>query len=101
MRNKTVDKERLEDVKRKRMLLGIGAAVILITVIVSVYLSQLAVNNVDTKEGIAAIKELENTDTAPIELQIENLEKQEKQAEEEQAEEETTEEEPESSELND
>lgn len=83
MQNKTVDKERLEDVKRKRMLLGIGVIVVLLTNIVCIYLSQLAVNNVDTKQGVEAVKALEGTDTAPIEAQIQNLEKQEQQAEEE------------------
>lgn len=78
-----IDRDRMEDVKRKRLLVGIGAAIVLITIIVSIVLSRLAVRNVDTKAGIDAIRGLEKEDVAEIEAQIQDIEKQEKLAEEE------------------
>lgn len=77
MRKVTVNKERLEDVKRKKMLIGIGAGIVLITIIVCIYLSQLAVGNVDIKEGKSALRKLEEKDISEIETRIQKLEKQE------------------------
>ena len=82
MKKEMMDKERLEDVRRKRMLLGIAAMVIVMTVLISVSLSRMAVHNVDTKTGVSKIKELEKTDVTETEKQIEAIEMQEKQEDE-------------------
>lgn len=82
MKRQVTDTERLEDVKRKRMLLRIAAAIIGITIIICIGLSQMAVGNVDTKKGTAKIKELESKDITDAEAAIEALEEQERQADE-------------------
>ena len=82
MKRQITDKERLEDVKRKKMLLRIAAVIIVVTVIICIALSQMAVGNVDTKKGIAKIKELEGRDITDAEAAIAALEEQERQADE-------------------
>lgn len=77
MKREVTDKERLLEVKRKKMLLGISAVIVVITIIICVALSRLAVGNVDTKKGLAQLKKLEKTDIAEAEAAIEALEKEE------------------------
>lgn len=82
MKKEMMDKDRLEDVRRKKMLFGIAAVVIVVTVMISVGLSRMAVHNVDTKTGVEQIKELEKTDVTEAEKQIEAIEMQEKKQDE-------------------
>ncbi len=78
-----MDRDRREDVRRKRLLLGIGAVIVLIAVVISIILSRLAVRNVDTKAAVDAIRAMEGEDVAEIEARIQEVEKQERLAEEE------------------
>ena len=79
---KHIDKSRLEEVRRKKMLLTAAAVIVVATICISVALSHISARNVDTSRGLAAIEELENTDVAEIENQIEELEKAERQEDE-------------------
>lgn len=83
MRHSIADQDRIEDVKRKKLLLGIAAAVVLLTIFVSFGLSQMAVHNVDTKKGIQKIQELEKMDITSIQTEIDALEEAERKADEE------------------
>lgn len=82
MKRQVTDKERLEDVKRKKMLLRIAGIIVVVTIMICIGLSQMAVGNVDVKEGTARIQELEAEDITEAEAAIEALEEQERQAEE-------------------
>jgi len=77
-----MDKDRLEDIKRKKMLIVISAVVVLLTLILCIVLSQMAALEVDTKKGIAKIKELEKADITSIEGAISEIEEKEKKEEE-------------------
>ena len=79
---KHIDKSRLEEVRRKKMRLTAAAVIVVATICISVALSHISARNVDTSRGLAAIEELENTDVAEIENQIEELEKAERQEDE-------------------
>lgn len=76
MRHKGIDKE-------QKVLFAAAVIVILLTIFIAMGLSRMAVHNVDTKKGVSRIKELEKTDTAEIESQINAIETKEKQAGEE------------------
>lgn len=78
-----MDKERREDVRRKRLLLSIGGVIAFIAVVLGIILSRLAVRNVDTKAAVDAIRAMEKEDVAEIEAQIQDVESQERLAEEE------------------
>lgn len=82
MKRQVTDKERLEDVKRKKMLLRIAGVIVVVTIMVCIGLSQMAVGNVNVKEGTARIQELEAKDITEAAAAIEALEEQERQAEE-------------------
>lgn len=77
MKREVTDKERLMEVRRKKMLLGISAVIVVVTIIICVALSRLAVSNVDTKKGLAQLKKLEETDISEAEAAIDALEAQE------------------------
>ena len=83
MKREGTDRERALDVKRKKMFFGIATVVVIITVAICVYLSRLAVGNVDVKKGTEKLKELEKIDIAAIEAEIQAQEEVERQADEE------------------
>ncbi len=78
-----MDRERREDVRRKRLLLSIGGVIVFMAVVLGIILSRLAVRNVDTKAAVDAIRAMEKEDVAEIEAQIQEVESQERLAEEE------------------
>lgn len=83
MRNEEIDKERLEDVRRKKMLIKIAAAVVVLTVFSGIGLSRMAVHNVDTKKGVQKLKELEKADIKETEKKIAEFEAKERRADKE------------------
>lgn len=83
MGRKAVDQERLEEIKRKKMFFITAAVIVLLTLALCVALSQMAALEVDTKKGIAKIKELEAADITPIEGAISAIEEKEAQEDEE------------------
>lgn len=82
MKHVHVDKERLEDIKRKKMFIVIAAVIVVLTVILCVVLGRMAALEVDTKKGIEKIRELEKTDITPIEGAISQIEEKDRKEEE-------------------
>ena len=58
----------------------IAGTVVVLTVIVSIGLSHLGTDKVNTSAGVKAIKKLEKADVSEVETKISNIEKEEKQA---------------------
>lgn len=83
MKNEEIDKERLEDVRRKKLLIKIAAAVVALAILSGIGLSRVAVYNVDTEKGVQKLKKLEKTDIAEIEKKITAIEEKERKADEE------------------
>lgn len=77
MDTKANDKDRAEEVRRKKILWGAAVLVVLVTLAVSSGLSRLAVGNVEVEEGISMLREMEKSDPAPIEQKIRKLEQDE------------------------
>ena len=80
MKKRTMEKEHQAEERRKKVLMEIAGAVVVLTVIVSIGLSHLGTDKVNTSAGVKAIKKLEKADVSEVETKISNIEKEEKQA---------------------
>lgn len=80
MKKRTMEKEHQAEERRKKVLMEIAGAVVVLTVIVSIGLSHLGTDKVNTSAGVKAIKKLEKADVSAVETKISNIEKEEKQA---------------------
>ena len=80
MKKRTMEKEHQAEERRKKVLMEIAGAVVVLTVIVSIGLSHLGTDKVNTSAGVTAIKKLEKADVSEVETKISNIEKEEKQA---------------------
>mgnify|MGYP001255230335 CR=1 FL=1 len=78
MKKRTMEKEHQAEERRKKVLMEIAGAVVVLTVIVSIGLSHLGTDKVNT--SVTAIKKLEKADVSEVETKISNIEKEEKQA---------------------
>lgn len=59
MKKRTMEKEHQAEERRKKVLMEIAGAVVVLTVIVSIGLSHLGTDKVNTSAGVTAIKKLE------------------------------------------
>ena len=59
MKKRTLEKEHQAEERRKKVLMEIAGAVVVLTVIVSIGLSHLGTDKVNTSAGVKAIKKLE------------------------------------------
>ena len=80
MKKRTMEKENQAEERRKKILMEIAGTVVVLTVIVSIGLSHLGTDKVNTSAGVKAIKKLEKADVSEVETKISNIEKEEKQA---------------------
>ena len=80
MKKRTMEKEHQAEERRKKILMEIAGTVVVLTVIVSIGLSHLGTDKVNTSAGVKAIKKLEKADVSEVETKISNIEKEEKQA---------------------
>ena len=80
MKKRTMEKEHQAEERRKKVLMEIAGAVVVLTVIVSIGLSHFGTDKVNTSAGVKAIKKLEKADVSEVETKISNIEKEEKQA---------------------
>ena len=80
MKKRTMEKEHQAEERRKKVLMEIAGTVVVLTVIVSIGLSHLGTDKVNTSAGVKAIKKLEKADVSEVETKISNIEKEEKQA---------------------
>ena len=62
MKKRTMEKEHQAEERRKKVLMEIAGAVVVLTVIVSIGLSHLGTDKVNTSAGVTAIKKLEKAD---------------------------------------
>ena len=76
MKKRTMEKEH----QAEEILMEIAGTVVVLTVIVSIGLSHLGTDKVNTSAGVKAIKKLEKADVSEVETKISNIEKEEKQA---------------------
>lgn len=80
MKKRTMEKEHQAEERRKKVLMEIAGAVVVLTVIASIGLSHLGTDKVNTSAGVKAIQKLEKADVSEVETKISNIEKAEKQA---------------------
>ena len=59
MKKRTMEKENQAEERRKKILMEIAGTVVVLTVIVSIGLSHLGTDKVNTSAGVKAIKKLE------------------------------------------
>ena len=74
MKKRTMEKEHQAEERRKKVLMEIAGAVVVLTVIVSIGLSHLGTDKVNTSAGVKAIKKLEKADVSEVETKISNIE---------------------------
>lgn len=78
MKKRTMEKEHQAEERRKKVLWEIAGAVVVLTVIVSIGLSHLGTDKVNTSAGVKAIKKLEKADVSEVETKISNIEERRK-----------------------
>lgn len=75
MKKRTMEKEHQAEERRKKVLMEIAGAVVVLTVIVSIGLSHLGTDKVNTSAGVKAIKKLEKADVSEVETKFQILKK--------------------------
>ena len=75
MKKRTMEKENQAEERRKKILMEIAGAVVVLTVIVSIGLSHLGTDKVNTSAGVKAIKKLEKADVSEVETKFQILRK--------------------------
>ena len=73
MKKRTMEKEHQAEERRKKILMEIAGTVVVLTVIVSIGLSHLGTDKVNTSAGVKAIKKLEKADVSEVETKISNI----------------------------
>lgn len=74
MKNQYRDRERAEEVRRKKWFLAATVLIILITIVIAASLSKMAVYNVQTDQAVQRIETEEQRDAEEIEKLIRDTE---------------------------